>query len=127
MLQTSLLYHYNKNFSKSRCRLLNEVTLTKFSSRFQTCSREANNSDRVCERFKSVIRSLSSCCVMRCLDVDISGKKSGSWYPVLVVAPYLRSEKLYSPPLSKLQSTGGFGMGKPSCGTYCIADCKFGY
>ena len=52
-----------KIISKPSCRLLNEVTIP-FPSRFHPLSREANNSEFVCVRFKSLTKSLSSCCVV---------------------------------------------------------------
>jgi len=89
-------------------------------------SPEASNCDCVCERFKSLTELLSSCCVMRWGDVDVSGYKSGSWHVVLVVAPFPLSEKLFSTSSSVVQSPGGFGMGKPSWWTGLIAEGKFG-
>jgi hypothetical protein len=111
---TSLQYRTSsdkRNFSKSCCPLLNEVTLTHFSSRFHPFSHEANNS--VCERFKSLTRSWSSC-VMRWGDADISGKKSGFLHTILVLVPCPLSQKLSPPSSSMVQSLWGFGMGKPS-------------
>ena len=69
------------------------------------------NSYCVCESFKSLTRSLSSCCIMRWCD-NFGGRRSRSSCTILVVAPCLLSEKLSLPSSSMVQSLGGLWNGE---------------
>ena len=113
-----------KNGRRAFWRSRNTEIFTPLSKKFHCCNLDPNNYALLFGSCKSLARSFSSLCVMRCGSEDDDGRKSGSCkYIASSVSVSVDSSSCCSSSDSSEKNSGGSGTGRPSpCGTGRKAD-----